>query len=240
MTTPCFFTVCGGGEDYEFLLGSIEHHATMGRHVVLDTTPLDRSRSFRLLPKSVIWIYEPIYGAGWHEFRYRDALAQASRVARNFGDVLVHTDSDEYWDRNLLEILEVARKNPLNIQTAHWRKDGLLHLYGDSEWHIRIWPASEEVIFPVNSAWLAHPDYNGNDQHHAVASFRPDLGIVRMDSIFHYHVHHALGEKSSDETVARQTIPNWEQGTVAPGEHSWPERLKMWRDFGVRPSSAFF
>jgi hypothetical protein len=34
----CFVTVCGGGEDYEYLLGSIEHHATMGDHVVLDTS----------------------------------------------------------------------------------------------------------------------------------------------------------------------------------------------------------
>jgi hypothetical protein len=78
----CFITVCGGGEDYEFLLGAIEHHAKLGMHLVLDTTPLNRgARSFRNLPGSVLWVYEPNFGAGWGEFKFATALNRATFLA---------------------------------------------------------------------------------------------------------------------------------------------------------------
>ena len=65
----CFFTVCGGGEDYEFLLGQLWHHAMMGEHVVLDTTPAPEAKTFRNIPPTVRWVHEPIYGRGWQNFK---------------------------------------------------------------------------------------------------------------------------------------------------------------------------
>jgi hypothetical protein len=238
MTTACFFTVCGAGGDYDFLLGSIEHHAKMGRHVVLDTTPPGRQRSFRFLPKSVIWIYEPTFGHGWKEFRCRSAISRAAAIARLFGDVVAYLDSDEYFERSLVNLFDRAREAPIDVQRVHWKRDGVPYRHGNREWHVRLWAAAEEVSFPVNEAWLRHPDYDGNPERHPVAVFRPGLLPVKVDGVYHHHVHHLLGEKALNDKTARETIPDWDEGTALTG-FALPEKLAAWHELGVLPSESF-
>lgn len=242
MTVAAFFTVCGGGEDYEFLLGSLWHHAEMGNHVVLDTTPEGQQRTFRNLPPHVIWIYEPKYGQGWKEFRFRDALTRAAGLAKNYGDVVICLDCDEFYSRSIKWILEDAAQNPLYVETIHWRYDpaGIVrpYMFGESEWHLRMWPAKAEVSFPPNEVWVTHPNYNGNDHHHAVPRFPAGTEILKAPGLYHHHVHHALGEKSRDDSDASRTIPNWGCG-VKTIPVKWPTLLATWREAGIRPSTHF-
>lgn len=238
MPKACFFTVCGGQEDYEFLLAVLEHHSKLGRCLVLDTTPPSRQRHFRFLPRGVVWIHEPDFGAGWKTFRCRHAVARASQLARNFGDVVVYTDSDEFWSPVVEELFETALGGPVEVRRTHWKRDGNAYLFKEPEWHVRLWPANEEVYFPVNDAWLSHKDYDGNSDRHPVACFRPGLAPVRSEMICHHHVHHLVGKKAEDDMTARSTIADWDQGEKVGGLEL-PRPLALWKDFGVKPSLVY-
>jgi len=238
--TACFFTVCGGGEDYEFLLGSIEHHARMGTQVVLDTTPPERARRFRKLPTTVIWLHAPAYGSGWKEFRYRAALKDAMDAACSTGaEVIVHLDSDEFFSTGTPEALfPLARGAMIEVETYHWMPDGTVRSFGDSEFHRRLWPSHMSPTWPINSAWVQSPNYNGNPDHHAVPLPPQGSSVVRVDGPFHHHVHYAVGLKSQNDETARTTINGWPDGRLIPST-PWPDRLRRWKESGVKPSESF-
>lgn len=236
----CFFTICGGGEDYEFLLGCIEHHAKMGRHIVLDTTPEGQARTFKKLPPTVEWVHEPIYGSGWKEFRFRSALVRSLDLARRQGtDVVVQLDSDEYFSEDSLErVFPHAVDAVVSVETVHWMRDGVPYSFGRSEIHARVWPAKLDVSWPVNLAWVAHPHYNGNPDHHAMLGAPPGTRTITVDGHFHYHLHYAVGEKSLNDETARTTIQGWPHGTparVVP----MPFPIWRWARRGIKPSEAF-
>lgn len=231
----CFFTVCGGGEDYDFLLGQIEHHALMGRHVILDTTPTDQAMLFDV-PDTVRWIHEPLYGQGWKEFRLRSAVERAMGLARESGaEVLAYLDCDEFFSAECLGwVFPLAQDRMVELKTVTWLPDGPRD-FGESEWHRRLWPASMDVEILRNDAWIAHPDYNGNPEHHPIASPRSGK-IVRVHGPLHHHLHYAMGEKAVQLETARTTIEGWASGGVRIPKVPWPDRLQAWKEGGPRPS----
>lgn len=236
----CFVTVCGGGEDYDFLLGSIEHHAEMGQHLVLDTTPVDRARRFKL-PKSVIWRHHPDYGAGWKEFKLRTALEDAIRIARHETDasVLAILDCDEFYAPECMDLaFKVGLHRMVELKTVTWKPDGKAYDMGDSEWHRRVWPSGMDVKILRNEAWVQHPQYNGNPEHHPVAS--PPNGdlLYRVHGQLHHHVHYAIGAKAHETETAETTIDGWKSGAVEVPHVPWPVRLRVWRETGERPSGS--
>lgn len=238
--TVCFFTVTCA-MDYEYLLGAIEHHAEMGLHLVLDTTPAEKAVKFTKLPDSVIWIHEPVFGGGWANFRLRSAVERAMRKARAMlADVLVYLDSDEFFTKDSVDFLFPWAMNAM-VETfsLHWKRDGRPWAYGESEWHRRVWPRSADVQIAENTAWRAHPKYNGNPEHHPVPVPPPDLQMIRVYGHFHHHLHYAIGSKVNDAETALDTVPGWpDQGTPAP-QVPWPTRLALWRDTGALPSESF-
>jgi hypothetical protein len=231
------FFVVTHSKDYEYLLGSIEHHAAMGSIIVLDSSAAGEARRFVNLPSNVEWVHEPLYGSGWKEFRYRDALNRAIQLALEFApDVLCYLDADEFYSGTWPFLM--GRNRMIELKIVEWLRDGKPRLFGESEWHARIWPADSDVKFVVNQKWLTHPDFNGNDQHHATPLEPSGLEKTRVHGLFHHHVHHALGPKALDEEVARQTVDGWGKGVPQPPV-PWPERLALWRDKGILPSTAF-
>jgi hypothetical protein len=238
MTTVCFLTVCGGGEDYEFLLGAIEHHSRMGVHVVLDTTPVGQERKFMNLPPHVVWIWEPTYGQGWRNFKFRDALMRGVALAKNYGDVIAVLDCDEFYTPQLRWVLDAAAKNPVLVETIHWMRNGHPYMFGESEWHLRLWPSTTDVSYPPNQTWVTHPDYNGNDHHHAVPRFPVGTELLKVPGSIHHHLHYALGKKSLDDKVGKANIPAWHYGHRTM-HVPWPAPLEKWRDLGILPSTAF-
>lgn len=232
----CFFTVCGGGEDYDFLLGSIEHHAGMGKHVVLDTTPMEAAKTFKRLPSSVTWVHEPIYGHGWHEFKFRSALARSLELARDQGaDVVVQMDSDEFFSTDSRDgLFPHAIENMVSTETVHWRVDKP-YSFGPGEHHVRLWPSKMDVRWPVNDGWIKSPHYNGNPDHHAVVVGPPGAKIVRVAGYYHHHLHYFVGNKAGNEETARQTIHNWPVGTPALSS-GLPTPVWIWKYKGIRPS----
>lgn len=232
----CFFTVCGGGEDYDFLLGQIEHHALMGQHVVLDTTPAKQARTFNL-PSSVRWIYEPIYGQGWKEFKLRSATERAMNLAKESGAaVLAYLDCDEFFSAECLDwVFPLALDRMVELKTVTWLPDGARD-FGDSEWHRRLWPAAMDVSIIRNEAWVAHPKYNGNPEHHPIAQ-PPSLDkIVRVHGPLHHHLHYAVGRKSRELETAETTIEGWASGGERIPDVPWPNALEAWKDHGLAPS----
>jgi hypothetical protein len=240
MTKVAFFTVTCHS-DYDFLLGAIEHHAGMGTHLVLDTSPPDKAVTFSKLPDSVVWVHEPFYGYGWKEFRYRTVLERALRKARLLdADILVSLDSDEFYIEESAQLLfPRAADAVIEVGNVHWKKDGKPYTFGHSEWHCRIWPRRADVQIAVNTAWQAHPLYNGNPEHHPVPIAPRDLQVIRVYGNFRHHLHYALGQKADDEETAINTIDGWpDKGTeVAPVP--WPKKLKLWKDSGELPSESF-
>lgn len=236
----CFFTICGGGQDYDFLLGSIEHHARMGQHVVLDTTPGPKARTFRGLPASVEWVRDPSYGAGWDNFRFRAALERALRMARAKGTAVVaQLDCDEYYAESLVEeVVPVAAHSMVSVETVHWLPHRGPLSFGRAEFHARLWPSSMDVTFPVNSAWLASPHYNGNPDHHAVVKAPDGANHVSVDGHYHYHLHYLIGEKASDTETARTTIQGWPNGAPARVE-PLPTPILRWVRSGLPPSGRY-
>jgi len=240
MPKVCFFTVTCN-RDYDFLLGAIEHHAEMGSHLVLDTSPPDRAIKFSKLPDSVIWLHEPVFGHGWKEFKVRSALERAMRKARAFAaDVQVYLDSDEFYVKESVDqLFPWAEKAMVEVMTAHWMKDGKPYVFGASEWHPRLWPTKRNVAISENLAWRSHPKYDGNPERHPVPVQPAGLQLIRVYGHFHHHLHYCLGEKSGDDESARATIDGWPDKGVAVEPVPWPKKLRLWWDEGIKPSESF-
>lgn len=237
----CFFTVCGGGDDYEFLLGSIEHHAEMGFHLVLDTTPPEFALQFKRLPETVTWIHEPIFGHGWKEFRLRSAVERAMNLAKNSrADILVYLDSDEFFTLDSVErLFPHALDAMVEINCTHWMKDAHPYMFGNSEWHRRLWPASSDVTVPLNIGWQSHPKYNGNPEHHCVPHPPSELPIVRVPGNFHQHLHYAIGEKAKKVDDTTILIEGWPDKGFRVLPAPWPPKLTLWKNRGIKPSESF-
>jgi hypothetical protein len=245
-----FFTVCGGGEEYEFLLGGIEHHARIGNHLVLDVSP--EPKLFRGLPGSVHWIgaQDPgAFGSGdWKTFRLASALEHARLLALNrFPDThfLVHLDSDEYYDADLLRPLLTRYERPpietprvFVFEAIHWR-DGRALRFGAGERHLRAWDVRANARIQRNIGWPVSPHYNGNPEHHPVAAPEGNYQVVNVHEPVHYHVHYALGKKRFFTETAETTIDGWPDGTPIPDPCPWPEPLQRWAEAGELPSSKF-
>ena len=233
----CFMTVCGGGEDYDFLLGSIEHHAKMGKHVVLDTTPEGRAKKFKGLPSSVTWVHEPIYGSGWKEFKFRAALTRALEMAKEQKtDIIVELDCDEYFSEDSPQgLFPHAANSVVSMETVHWTKDMKPMSFGKGEYHTRLWPACLDVTWPVNEGWVKSPHYNGNPDHHAVMSAPPGTPHVSIPGHYHYHLHYFVGQKAGDDETARQTIHGWPNGQPARMTQL-PVPIWLWKFQGSRPT----
>lgn len=238
--TVCFFTVCGGGEEYEFLLGSIRHHAEMGLHLVLDTAPAERAKKFVNLPKTVRWVHEPKFGYGWKSFKLRSAVERAMNLAREMRTkVLVYLDCDEFFSGECATwAFRLAVDRAVDFKTYAWKEDLLPYDCGDSEWHRRAWPASAGVNIIKNGSWIESPHYNGNPEHHPIPSIPPSLSHIRANGDLHHHLHYAIGKKSKNLETAVTTIPGWKDAThIYPTP--WPELLAAWRDQGTLPSASF-
>jgi hypothetical protein len=236
-----FFTVCGGGEDYDFLLGSIDHHARMGSHLVLDTTPEDRVRKFKNLPRSVKWIHAPNYGAGWDTFRFVEALQAAVALAMDIFNpaALVQLDSDDFYAVEAEPLLVLGASVVVEMQYVHWMKDGEPYIFGESEWHRRIWPAGRGVTVERDPGWAQSRVYDGNlDTHPRVVV--PDwVPVMRFDGLFRHHVHFALGEKADDHRIAKTSISGWPHAGRIVDRRPWPDKLGLWKERGILPSSFF-
>ncbi len=238
--TVMFFTVVHH-KDYEFLLGSIEHHAKMGFHLVLDTSPQADAIQFQGLPETVHWVHEPVYGSGWKEFRMRSAIERAMRLAGEFRpDVLVQLDADEFYSSDSPDLLfPEAARNPVSVHCTHWLRDGNPYMFGESEWHLRLWPGDCEVRIERNHDWTKHPSYNGNPEHHPVPVPPATHPAIRVPGLFHHHVHYAIGEKSLYMDPANDTIDGWPDHGARVPMTPWPERLRMWAAAGIKPSSWY-
>lgn len=232
----CFFTICGGGEEYDFLLGSIEHHARMGKHVVLDTSPSGTERRFKGLPSSVTWVHEPVYGAGWKEFKFRSALARSLELAKEQGaDIVVQMDADEFFSEDSVDgLFPYATKYMVSTETVHWRGDKP-YSFGPGEHHVRLWPSAMDVRWPVNDGWLKSPHYNGNPDHHAVVVGPPGSRVTRVSGHYHHHLHYFVGNKAKDDETARQTVHGWPNGNPATVS-ALPMPIWIWKYKGIRPS----
>lgn len=246
-----FFTVCGGGEEYEFLLGSIEHHAAIGNHLVLDTSRNARTfdHLFEKCP-SVSWVYEPekFQSGNWKTFKLASALEEARKLAlERFPntDFLVHLDCDEYYDFGVKALLQRNECPPIEtprtftFHTIHW-KDGRALRFGPSEWHLRAWDVRTKVRVIQNLSWQVSPKYNGNPEHHPIFSpAEQNVDAVRVNSPMHYHLHYALGKKRHFTETAEATIDGWPDGTPVENPCPWPDPLQKWIEVGELPSSRF-
>jgi len=233
--------VCGGQEDYEFLLGAIEHHAELGTHLVFDTTPVERARSFRKLPDSVFWVYDPSFGSGWKTFRFVAALQKAIALAEKLfkPEVLVQLDSDDFFSLGAGPALEAGKEAVVELQYVHWMPDGNPYLFGESEWHRRIWPAGRGVAVDQDPAWPTMRTYNGNPDTHPLLKVPAFLKTIRMDLLCRHHLHFALGEKAKDDEIAKMSITGWPHGGQKVEPEAWPQKLALWKTEGTLPSSWF-
>lgn len=232
MTKPSvvFFTICGGAsrayveKEYNFLLGSIEHHAAMGRHVVLDNSPAEFAIKFPKLPDSVTWIHEPIYGHGKAVLRMKSAVRCASQIARSMNaDVNVYTDCDEFWSENAVEDLWPIAKDLLcEVPTIHVDSQGK-HFYFEHEWHRRAWPGKfGEVLFPVPN----DPNFVGNPEDHPIAN-PLGLEICRVMTLVHHHMKCFIDGGGI-----------WTNSKEIPAP-IWPPKLRLWKDKGIPPLESF-
>jgi len=235
----CFFTVCGGREDYDFLLGGIWHHAKMGTHLVLDTCL--KPKSFRGLPSGVRWINEPIYGSGWKKFKLRTAVERAKMLAlESKANILVYLDSDEFFSLDSEEwLFPLANDRAVEVKNVHWKTDFNPYEFGNSEWHLRVWPSKMDVQIARNEAWLVHPRYNGNPEHHPVPVLPKGVYPIRAHGSFHHHLHYAIGSKTQETEVAEATIQGWPDHGKILTKVDWPGPLALWRDKNIAPSSYF-
>lgn len=239
---PCFFTVCDGSlEDYEFLLGSIEHHAEMGHHLVLDTTPIGKAKTFSRLPKSVKWVHQPIYGSGWKSFRFVSALKAAMAIAiEEFDpDVLVKLDADDFFEREARGVFALALDSILKFQYVHWMTDGNPYIFGDSEWHQCAWPGVSDVSVELDPEWPKSRTYNGNPHTHPRVANPQKLPVVKVNELYRHHTHFALGRKAQDDEIAKHSITGWPHAKTLISMRPWPARLWRWRTSGVLPSESF-
>lgn len=235
-----FFTACHY-LDYDYLLGSIEHHAEMGFHLVLDTTPHNMVERFKRLPDTVRWVHEPVYGSGWKNFKMRTAVERAMTLATEFNtDILVSLDADEFYSKNSVEhLFPHAVENVVSVHCTHWKEDGFPYMFGESEWHPRLWPAYCDMKIAANIDWTKHPAYNGNPEHHPVPVPPPSFQEMRVPGSFHHHLHYAVGPKAQDQVVADQTIDGWPGKGARLPMSSWPVKMRMWKSQGIRPSEYY-
>ncbi len=239
MTSVAFFTVTHS-QDYDFLLGSIEHHAEMGMHLVLDTSPSSKAEQFKRLPSTVRWVHEPHYGSGWKNFRLRASVERAMHLAREFGaDVLAYVDSDEFLSKeSVTGLFPHAEHAVIQVHTTHWKEDGP-YMFGESEWHTRLWPNLCDMQILKNVDWTKHPAYNGNPEHHPVPMAPPGLPMLRVPGSFHHHLHYVIGEKSADTDTGDQTIDGWPDKGVRVPPVAWPVKLRQWKEQGICPSMFY-
>lgn len=224
-----FITVCGAADaegcrrEYNFLLGSIRHHDSMGRHIVLDNTPQEYRMRFRGLPSSVLWVYEPEYGHGKEVFREMSALVRADQMARVLRpDVIVYTDCDEYWAPESADALWAEGANFLvETPTVHVDIHGN-HWTFDREWHRRLWPGKWGGIeFPLHHG-------EANPERHAIAVPSAPLQIKRVPGYYHQHLRCFIagGGYYADGTILKNPPP-------------WPEPLRLWKEKGIEPLEAY-
>ncbi|MGH8896998.1 MAG: hypothetical protein ACRDZ4_08265 [Egibacteraceae bacterium] len=235
-----FFTVCGGVEEYEFLLASIEHHAALSQaHVVLDTTPSPESRRFQRLPKTVRWVHEPLYGSGT-SFRYVAALNRAIALAEEDGaDALFYLDADEYFAPDIVaEVAPLACERLVEFPILH-------HIDERSAWfvpldcHFRAWPARRGVRAMLNLGWQQHPLYDGNPEWHALVQAPPDVPLHRLIPAYHHHLHFVLGKKTAWDSYRHLMLGERVHDRVVPISSPWPPPVYQWYRSGVLPSSHF-
>lgn len=245
MPNVTFFSVCGGGEEYDFLLGSIEHHARIGNHLVLDVA--QEQKEFVRLPGSVSWFRdrEGAYQSGdWKTFRLATALEDARKLAIACfpgTEFLVHLDCDEYYDVEVLKKLFVRQDPPrtLVFETIHWHNGRALR-FGPGERHRRAWDVRADVQVIKNTAWMENPAYNGNLEHHPLLSPKAEsYQEIHVPDPIHYHLHYALGAKQFFLETAHATIGGWPNGTPIESPCPWPEPHRKWAETGEKPSVRF-
>lgn len=239
--TVAFFTVTRSKE-YDYLLGSIEHHAGIGKHVVLDTTiPEESPKKFKNLPSTVTWVHEPIYGSGWKNFRFQSASQRALSLATELKtDVLAWLDSDDFYVSSITdEVIPHALHSIVELTYIHWKQDGHPYIFGESEWHRKFWPRWANLYVGLNLAWPKHKDYNGNPEHHALLYDTPGFPKMRIPGLYRNHIHYCLGPNKDDDETGRTTIDGWGRGGYRVPDVVWPAKLALWRDRGIKPSEAF-
>jgi hypothetical protein len=155
-------------------------------------------------------------------------------------DVLVYLDSDEFFSADCAQwAFPLAYDRMVEVKTLTWLPNGKCMDFGESEWHRRIWPARMAVEILRNDAWIAHPQYNGNPEHHPIPSPAKGGKIIRAHGPFHHHLHYAIGKKAGDLETAVTTIPEWATGGVEVAGVGWPEPLRDWKLNAVKPSNLF-
>ena len=233
-----FFTICGGANkelvdrQYNHLLGSIEYHAEMGRHIVLDNSPRELHRTFTKLPKSVTWIYEPIYGHGHDKLRQTDLLNRIAWTAYQMQpDAVVYTDCDEFWGQGLLDLVARDAKDSLiNLPTLHVDINGD-HYYFPHEYHRRIWDGKREVIFPYNKAKIEEFQngvFEGNPQRHSIACPTEGMNHKTVHDMIHHHMKCFIRGGGS-----------WDLGKKIDKNPPWPEPLSLWKYQSIEPLLKF-
>lgn len=232
----CIDTVCGGGLDYEFLLGAIQEHSILStRHVVYDVTPHAERRVFRKLPSSVAWVQatQDYAGGNWHTFRSRAAVVDAHRLAvetaqRAGCDVLARLDCDEFMSARIGDVLPlIGRDKGLEHYIVHYTKD-LRAYYKKWGYARRICGVDVTVDMPLNAAWQRCPDYDGNPERHMIPIWKSPR--VRTDVLFHHHLHYAFPQKG-----CATAFSGWEECPSVP----LPDLLREWKEKGRLPSEEF-
>jgi hypothetical protein len=225
-------TVCGGGEDYQFLLGCLEKHLVHGRLIVLDTCPEESKMRFDL-PKEVSWYHCPLFGRGAMKFRFATALNVAIGLAEEDSpDILVQVDSDEYFEPDLAIALErAAAGTVIDVKTLHHKAQGEGLDFAD-EWHRRIWPACRGVRFRPNPR-------HENPEFHPIVDVPMGIPIERETATYQHHLHYAVGEKAGDLHTAQTTIPGWPDAARKVQVPPWPPLIARWQAGGLKPSSSF-
>jgi hypothetical protein len=225
-------TVCGGGEDYELLLGCLERHLAHGSLVVVDTSPEDVRRRFDL-PAEVSWFHCPLFGRGAEGFRFATALNVGIGLAEELApDVLVQVDADEYFEADLsAAIARASAGTVLDVKTLHHTAEGEALDFSD-EWHRRIWPARRGIRFRLNPR-------HQNPEFHPAMDVPMGIPIERETGTLHHHLHYAVGSKASDLHTARTTIPGWPDAGRRVRVPPWPALVARWQRGGPPPSSSF-
>lgn len=249
MSDVIFVTVCGGRSqaevdaEYGCLFGSMEHHAKWGRHLVLDTAPVEFRGCFTKLPPGVRWLQNSTYGHGGQRgngFRMHSALSQAVTAAEHMAGagVLVHLDCDEFYEpARFDEMVQKARDgNVVEVLTMEWRQrlDLVYSAFNYESWHRRAWPAGRGVRIMLNEAWVSHPWYDGNPERHPFPMPGAGMGLVRVREL-HHHIGQTIRAKNEVRGKGEIPLRVDEEASKAV----WPEALLAWRDGGPHPMSRY-
>jgi len=226
----CFATVCGTPVDYEFLLGAIREHSTMGCHVVLDVTPALHRKQFKRIPSSVMWVAEDGYLSNTRMFKFHSALLRVNEIARATGaEVIVNLDSDEFFAPQATEkLFPLARNSAVEHLIVTWGCDNQPHARWDA-WLRRIWPSKMNVRIPRNEAWTQHPEYDGNPELHPIPMWPPNARVTKTQELVHHHLHWTIHHKG------HHPFSEW----PVAGWCDWPPLLKRWKEKDIPPSLEF-